>query len=92
MMNGLMGGEESEMTTYEIRDGRLALNGEDLPIRRSIVQAGLATYASRTGRLIPSRGGSRFIPRAAAEEILALERQASLAILELTIEEAIAAL
>ena len=91
-MKALKRSEANGMTTYEIRNGRLALNGEDLPIRRSIVQAGLAIYAGRTGHLVSSRNGSRFIPRAAAEEILALERRASLAILEITIEEAIATL
>lgn len=91
MMKTLKRSEANGMTTYEIRNGRLALNGEDLPIRRSIVQAGLAIYAGKTGRLVSSRDGLRLIPRAAAEEILSLERQSSLAILELTIEDAIAA-
>lgn len=76
------------MRTCEIRDGRLVVNDEVLPIRRTIVQTGLAIFGRRTGRYLGSRSGSRFIPEAAADEILALDRRSSLALLAISLEDA----
>jgi hypothetical protein len=80
--------ETGAMRTYEIENGRLHVNGEAFPIRRSIVQAGLAVYGARTGRFLTSEGRRRFIPREAVDEILAIDRQSSLASLELSLEDA----
>jgi hypothetical protein len=76
------------MRTCEIRDGRLVVNDEVLPIRQPIVQAGLAIYGQRTGRYLGPRRGSRPIPAEAADEILALERRSSLALLAISLEDA----
>lgn len=74
---------------YEVRNGQLFLDGEDLRIRRPIVQAGLAAFASRTGRSFWSEKGRRLLPREAADEVLSLERRSSLALLAMSIEDAV---
>jgi hypothetical protein len=76
---------------YELRRGRLYVNGEPLPIRGSVIRSALAEYARRTGRSYWTEAGSRLLPVEAAEWILTVERQAALGVLETDLEGSVSA-
>lgn len=75
----------------ELFDGRLRVDGEVLPIRRSLIRGALADYARRTGLHLWCGRGTRTLPRDALEWIIEVDREASLGMLEAGLADAIRA-
>lgn len=64
------------MGTYEVRDGRLMVDGEPVGIDRRVVQEVVRQYQAETGR------SSGYLPRSVVDRMLALDRAIGIARLQ----------